>query len=161
MDLYSNVNNSIDNFIENMIKDVTHILKEEEFMTLNELIQKIKQKYTFYDFEKDPINIFATFLDKLQYKIIVKARELLNNRTEYPTIKEYYNHLYLDFKGYFNNDILDVYRCMYLDQVLTGSCGSYKLNTYSRPINNQEIYDSKTGNYIGTASNVKLFTFDI
>lgn len=166
MDLYRQIDDSIQLFIEHMFEDVKHLLQHRYYYHFVELKKDIQQKYTFYDFEKDPIKLFDTWLDNLESRLILKARELLNiQRVDSPTIDDYYNHIYSTFHTYLKNDILDLSRCQTLDLTILHKQGQYKKIDYFypnyQPKPGNTIFDTNTGEFIGYVSNVGLFTFDI
>ena len=148
-------------FYDNMFQDLIHILKDKKNYDRQDAFDKIKLKYTFYDFDSDNYRIFDNLLHFIKIKIIKSLNDYKINSFECRNIIEDYRNYYKkNFKEISENLILDFNMCREIDNFVIGHFGNiYVLSAYNNPtIENQYIY--RNNNRI-QAFNIGIFTFDI
>ena len=147
-------------FYKNMFDDLIHILKDKKNYDRQDAFDKIKLKYTFYNFDTDNWRIFDNLLYYITFKIIKSLNNYKINSFECRnTVEDYRNYYKNNFKEISENLILDFNMCAEIDNFVVGHSGKYMCCAYDNPtIENQYIY---VDNHRIQAINIGIFTFDI
>ena len=158
--LFQEMKTTKQKFYDNMFQDFIHILKDKKNYDRQDAFDKIKLKYTFYDFDSDNYRIFDNLLHFIKIKIIKSLNDYKINSFECRnTIEDYRNYYKRNFKEISENLILDFNMCREIDNYVVGYFGKFFCSAYGNPINENE-YIIMNNNRV-QAVNIGIFTFDI
>ena len=108
-------------FYKNMFDDLIHILKDKKYYDRQDAFDKIKLKYTFYNFDTDNWRIFDNLLYYITFKIIKSLNDYKINSFECRnTVEDYRSYYKKNFKEISENLILDFNMCSEIDNFVIG-----------------------------------------
>ena len=83
MDLYNKLENTHTEFFNHVYEDISFYLKDKHGKTRDDLLNYLKKKYTFYNFENDKFNLIKNVQNILVNKIVKSATSYYNYDKNY------------------------------------------------------------------------------
>ena len=77
MNLYNQLEIAHKEFFEHVYEDIAFYLKDKHGKSYNDILEHLKMKYTFYNFEEDKFNLIKNVQQILVNKIVILLHHII------------------------------------------------------------------------------------